>query len=131
MKDTASPEDPAPPAAEDPTILQDPQDDQDPAPPAADPVPMAPVATLAPLALDPLPEALDLDHLGDLEGWLDLLLPEAQDLEQQDLSSSMAVAGRGPSAGQGQCLPWGCHLRVGQICDLTWLGERWNPVIRN
>ena len=58
---------------------------------------------LVPLALDPLPEALDLD-LGDL-----LLLPGAQDL-QQDLSSSVAVARRGPSARQGQCLPWGCCL---------------------
>ena len=68
---------------------------------------------LVPLALDPLPEALDLD-LRDLEGWQVPdpfgLLPEAQDLEW-DLSSSMAVAGRGPSARQGQCLPWGCCLR--------------------
>ena len=60
---------------------------------------------LMPLALDPLPEALDLD----LE---DLLLPEAQDLEEKEwnLSSSAVVTRRGPSTRQGQCLPWGCHL---------------------
>ena len=70
---------------------------------------------LVPLALDPLPEALDLDHLGDLE--LDLLLlPGAQDLQgKQHLSSSMVVTRRGPSARQGQCLPWGCHLTVRSV----------------
>ena len=71
---------------------------------------------MALLQLDPLPEALDLDHLEDLE-MLDLLQPGAPDLEEreQNLSSSAAVARMGTKHWAGPMPSLGMPL------DLIWL----------